>query len=449
MASSAFIADGLANIASGIGTTADKRIHSGYVFRKLLGHEIEARYRSSWLARKIIDLPASEMVRPKRLWQAENTDVTRLEEIEKELKLWEKLEECLKLGRMGGGLLVIGSRQGDVSQPLPDTASTDSLQYLHVMCRDDVALGEIERDPGSPMYGQPKWFEVAGNGSMVRLDPSRVIVFKGRYVPRRNANDTDAFWGDSELDAIDEAIVNADTAQHGLAALISESKVDIWGIPNLTTDFMTGEAEAALIKRFSASNLMKSIHNAVIKDAADTWETRQLNLSNVPEVIMTYIELVSGAASMPATVLLGKSPDGMNATGEGDLQNWERTLDGWRESILRPALEKLDPILKGSAGLGNASDVWWDFGPLREESPEEILERESKRATMVKTAIDAGAPTDPLLKGLANAFVEAAVLPGLDAEMAEYERMLEEDPEMPEPDLTAMARGAMEGEVEE
>ena len=189
---------------------------------------------------------------------------------------------------------------------------------------------------------------------------------------------------------------------------------------------------------------MKSIHNAVIKDAADTWETRQLNLSGIPDVMMAYLAIAAGAASMPATVLLGKSPDGMNATGDGDLQNWERTLDGWRESKLRPALNKLDSVLMPAAGVADGK-VWWDFGPLREEPPAEIIAREKARAEAVKVAIDAGAPSEPLLEALANAFVDAAILPGLDENLDEYEKMLEEEPELPEPDLTALARGASEG----
>ena len=439
-----FFNDGLVNIASGIGTTADKRSSAFYSFCKLPWHAIEARYRSSWIARKVIDLPAAEMTRPQRLWQADGTDTTRLEELERELGVWDKLEEALKLGRMGGGLMVIGCNQGKVDQPLPPAIRPDSLKYLHVMCRDDVILGDIDRDPGSETFGQPAYFEIVGDARMVRLHPSRVIPFKGRYVPRRNANDEEAFWGDSELDAIDEAIRNADTAQAGFAALIDEAKVDVWGIPNLTTEFMTGEAEAALIKRFTVSNTMKSIHNAVIKDAADEWETRELNLSGMPELMLTYLAIVAGAASMPATVLLGKSPDGMNATGDGDLQNWERTLDGWRESKLRPALNKLDSVLMPAAGV-TSGDVWWDFGPLREEPPVEIIAREKARAEAVKVAIDAGAPREPLLESLANAFVDAAILPGLDENLDEYKKALEEEPELPESDLTAMARGASEG----
>lgn len=441
--------DGLVSIASGIGTSADKRTGAGYCFRKLNWHEVEARYRSSWLARKIVDLPSAEMTRPKRAWQADDIDIGAVEETERKLGLWAKLEEALRLGRMGGGLLVIGAMQGAVDQPLRvEALGKNSLQYLHVMCRDDVSLGPINRDPGSPLFGQPEYYEIVGTSDMVKLHPSRVIPFKGRYVPRRGNNDVDAFWGDSELDAVDEAIRNADTAQNGLASLILEAKVDIWGIPDLTTSFQTAETEAQLIRRFTASNLFKSMHNAVIKDSEDTWETRELNLSNIPEVMNAYIALVAGAASMPATVLLGKSPDGMNATGDGDLQNWDRTLDGWREGQLRPALDYLDEILLRSA-LGNRPDkLWWDFGALRERSPAEILGEVKLAAEAVKTAIDAGMPQEPVLESLANAMVESGQFPGLDEGMKELKKALQEMPDESEEELTATVQGGTGEAVE-
>ena len=430
--------DGLANIASGMGGNADKRSFQVYRHQSLPYQQIEARYRSSWLARKVIDLPASEMTRPKRVWQADGADIGKLEELERTMGLWAKLEEALRLGRMGGAVMVLGSG-ANVGAPL--NAETATLDYLHVMSKEEVSLGPIQLDPGSPDYGQPVYYEVLGNSSMVRLHPSRVIPFKGRYVPRRNVDTVRAFWGDSELDAIDDAIRNADAAQNGFAALIEEAKVDIWGIPDLIDMMLDGEREQALIRRFTLSNLMKSNHNAVVKDAQDTWETRQLNTSGWTDIIMTYIAVVAGAASMPATVLLGKSPDGLNATGDGDLQNWERTLDGWRESQLRPALDRIDPMLKNTAGIGGAK-VWWAFGPLREATDDEITAGVKAKLDTIKVAIDAGAPAEPLLEVAANVMIESEQFSGLDALMADYKRGLEETEE---PDLDEAEAGLTQG----
>lgn len=443
--------DGIGNVLSGMGSSVDKRGGSYYFHNALSSQQIEACYRSSWLARKIIDLPASEMVRPMRDWQAESADISPLEKLEKQLGVWPKMQEALRLGSMGGGVIVMGVRQGTPEQPLDVTrVRPGDLMYLHVMARDEVNLGPIDNDPMSEYYGQPRYYEVMGPNTFVRLHPSRVIPFKGVYVPRRHVDTWSHFWGDSVLDAVMDAIVNADTAQNGFAALINEAKVDVYGIAEFTRSMASPEYEQQLIDRFSASNRAKSLYNAVIKDAEDTWETRQINFSGFKDVLLTYISIVAGAANMPATVLMGKSPDGMNASGNGDKENWYRTIDTMREEKLAPALDRLDEVLVRSALGDKPDDVWWNFGPLEEESEATKADLVTKLVNSAKVAIDAGMPSEPMLRATALAMSETGLYPGLDAGMEALEAELANPPEESEQALTAAVNGGMSGsDIEE
>lgn len=54
---------------------------------------------------------------------------------------------------------------------------------------------------------------------------------------------------------------------------------------------------------------------------------------------------MAGAAEMPATKLYGRSPDGMNATGESDMVMYYESIAQKQERMLRPALERLIPIM--------------------------------------------------------------------------------------------------------
>ena len=54
---------------------------------------------------------------------------------------------------------------------------------------------------------------------------------------------------------------------------------------------------------------------------------------------------MSGAAEIPATKLFGRSPQGLYATGESDLKNYYEMIAQMQERILRPALEKLLPVM--------------------------------------------------------------------------------------------------------
>lgn len=429
MARSPYTIDGLGNVLSGMGSSADKRSGSYYYHNALSFQQIEACYRSSWLARKIIDLPASEMTRPCRDWQAETSDSAAIEKLEKRLGVWPKIEEAIRLGRMGGGVLVMGVAQGNTEDALiMEALRPGDLMYLHVMSRDEVNLGPIDLDPMSPFYGQPMYYEVMGHSSFARLHPSRVIPFKGKYVPRKYVDTHNAFWGDSVLDSINDAIRNADTAQNGFASLIDEAKVDVWGVAEFMQGMASPDYEAQLIRRMTVANTMKSMHNAVIKDAEDTWETRQINFTGFKDVILTYIGLVAGAAEMPATVLMGKSPDGMNATGDGDKENWYRTLDGWRRSTITPALDTLDEVMVRSALGDKPDDVWWTFGPLEEEGESDRADLVGKIVTAAKLAIDAGMPSEPVLEATAMAMSESGLYPGLDAGMDALRAELSEPP---------------------
>lgn len=440
--------DGIGNVLSGMGSSVDKRGGSYYFHNALSSQQIEACYRSSWLARKIIDLTASEMVRPVRDWQAETADIEPLEKLEKQLGVWPKLQEALRLGNMGGGVIVMGVRQGTPEQPLDVTrVRSGDLMYMHVMHRDEINVGPIDKDPMSPYYGQPRYYEVMGPSTFVRLHPSRVIPFKGVYVPRRHVDEQSHFWGDSILDAVMDAIVNADTAQNGFAALINEAKVDVYGIADFTMSMASPEYEQQLIDRFSASNRAKSLYNAVIKDAEDTWETRQINFTGFKDVLLTYISIVAGAANMPATVLMGKSPDGMNASGDGDKENWYRTIDTMREERLTPALDRLDEVLVRSALGDKPADVWWTFGPLEEESEDKQAERVTKLVNAASVAIVAGMPSEPMLKATAMAMSESGLYPGLDAGIKALEAELANPPEESEEGLTAAVNGGIEAAV--
>ena len=75
--------------------------------------------------------------------------------------------------------------------------------------------------------------------------------------------------------------------------------------------------EKRVMRRLEIAQAAKSNHRAVIRDAAETWEQRQITWGGMPEIIMTYVSLVAAASDIPATRLMGKAPDGMNATGEG------------------------------------------------------------------------------------------------------------------------------------
>lgn len=423
------IFDGLVNLVSGAGTSVDKRTHGFYHQTYLQPTQIEAAYRTSWLMRKLVDLPPFDMTRAGRDWQCDGATTTAIEAEEKRLGLWSKVRQALVLGRLGGGLIVMGVGAEDAALPIkPRSLTKGSLRYLHVMTRWQVSLGPVVMDPTDPLFGQPSYFEIGfGKGLQTRVHPSRVVAFKGRQVPGlTGARSDEWFWGDSEMMAVQDAVKNADAALNGFASLIDEAKLDTVSIPGLTQLVSTTEGEALVLKRVQVANAMKSTHNTRILDAGrkdqpgETWETRQIAWAGMPDMIRTYLAAVAGAADIPATRLLGKSPDGMNATGSGDEANYVTKIKSDQQHMLRPALDQIDAVLLPSAGITPSADTWYEFAPLVELT-------EAERATAFKLRVDAivalqstgTIPDIALDKAVQNTAVEEGWLVGLDGALAE------------------------------
>ena len=100
-------ADGYANLMSRLGTTADRASAAYYWVPPLSQHQIEAAYRTSWLTRKVHDLPPFEMTSEGRCWNAKKEQITALEAYEKRrtINLWDKLRRALTVARLHGGAL--------------------------------------------------------------------------------------------------------------------------------------------------------------------------------------------------------------------------------------------------------------------------------------------------------------------------------------------------------
>ncbi len=435
-----FISDKLTNLMSGLGTDIDRSTASFYSFVPLTQQQAEASYRTSWLTRKIVDVPAKDMTREWRDWQAEGSDIEKIEAEEKRLQLRAKCQRALVLARLyGGGALVLGTNDTNPEQELrPDRVKTGGLTYIHVMSRHQLQPGIERLDPADPWYGHPDLFTITnGTGQTVRLHPSRVIAFVGQKAPEGSVLGVeDWFWGDPIMQSIGEAVRNADLAQAGFAALIDEAKLDILKIPRLMEMASSDEYEQRFLARLRAVKIGKSTLRAIAIDAEEEWEQRQTTWAGMPEMLFAMLQVASGAADIPVTRLLGQSPKGLQSTGDGEERDYHSMVKAWQDDLLAPALDRVDEPLIRSALGSRPEDVYYEFAPLYHLSEKDAAEVENKRASTVKTYSDTGLfPTDALAKAAANAMIESGQWPGLDAAIEESDKELGEEPEQDPADL--------------
>jgi hypothetical protein len=412
--------DGLANVLTGRGTTVDRSAHNFWMRRFTTPEQIESAYLGSWLHRKIVDITAQDMTRAGRDWDATDDQISAIEKEEKRLGYWPKLYEALTLGRLGGGAILIGLGD-DPTKPLPTTIRPGQIRYLSVLSRWQLSLGEMETDPESDNFGQPRYFRLSGTGRQVDIHPSRVAVFKGLPIPAiRMTSWEDNFWGMSVVEACDEAVQQATTACAGFSALIDEAKIDVFRFNGTVDQLSQPDGEAKLMKRVELTNAGKSVHRAVILDKEDEWVQRQLSLAGVRDVIITYDARVAGAADIPATRLFGKSPDGQNSTGESDLANYFQGVGAKQDMQLRPPMQQIDAVMLPSAGV--PSDLPWAFSTLMVLTEQQAADIELKEAQALEKIVGlALVPETAMAKTVQNRLIESGRWPGLKKAIEEAE----------------------------
>jgi phage-related protein (TIGR01555 family) len=447
------VSDGLQNLVANLGTERDKAAASGYGLVTLTDDLILAAYRGAWLPRKIVDIPAQDACRKWRDWQASPDQIEAIEAEEKRLGLRAKiLDARIKARLFGGAVVFIGTGDQNPAEELrPERVGKAGLLYLTVLSRREITAGEIETDPLSPFYGKPKDYQIssAGGRGQVTVHPSRLVTFIGQSVgDDQLAGGLTKGWGDSVLQSTYDAVRNADATAANIASLVFEAKVDVFRIPELMGSIADPAYEARLLKRFGVASTAKAINGALILDKEEEYEQKSATFQSLPDVLDRFLQLVSGAADIPTTRLLGQSPAGMNSTGEGDLRNYYDRLSSEQELVMGPAMAVLDECLIRSALGSRPPEVHYIWASLWQVSDKERAEIGVASANTIKTLVDTGLfPQEALAVAGANMLVERSIMPGLEQAiddaggLPDYEAVLEAEREQEAARLQAEQQG--------
>lgn len=430
-------ADSLLNLVTGLGTAKDKSISTRYNFVPIAMDQLDAAYRGDWIARKVIDIPAYDATRQWRSWQAKNNQIEDIEVEERRHGVQQKLAHAIVRARLyGGAAIFIGVGNEDPATELdPSSVRRGALRYIHVLNRNRISAGQIVRDITSPYYGEPEYYTLSSDAAgTVRVHPSRVVRINGADLPDPELS-ADGF-GDSVLQAVNDAIMQAGTMNANIAQLAHEAKVDIIRIPELMMSLATQEYRDRLTERFTLANVQKSINNTLMLDKDEEWSQRQVNFSGLPDMVRIYLMIATAAADIPATRFLGQSPAGLSSTGESDIRNYYDRVASDQAMKLTPAMARLDDVIVASALGSRPSEIHYRWNSLWQMTDKEKAEIAKLKADTWQVDVSQGLMPDyALQKGRENQLIEDGTYPGFEAALEEADNM-PEDPD-PEPIVVA------------
>jgi phage-related protein (TIGR01555 family) len=364
-------------------------------------------YYSDWQAKKIVDIPVDDMLR--EAWQYEGIDDVQqnaLETAQDKLNVLETFRQAMRLERLIGGaaiLLGVTDGQGDPSIPLDlSTLDRGCLRFLNVIPRSRIQKVELANDPLSPEYGRPQFYFIQGQ----RVHRSRLILFlgdpllsapDGTIMPTQYSRN-DGF-GQSKLTSIYDDLVRATGSRQAAYQLAQRAGVFIAQMDLLDLEG-SNAGQSAISQMQTIVNQLNAFRGAVIhRDAAQGFEpvaTITPSFGSVPELVMSFLQVLSAASDIPATRFLGQAPGGLNATGESDLENYYGRIESAQRLSLRPQLMQLLEVMGRSVfGAGfKSTSVDITFPPLWSLSEKEQAEVRTADINNVNALVTNGLLTD-------------------------------------------------------
>jgi phage-related protein (TIGR01555 family) len=352
-----------------------------------------ALYRENWIARKIIDVPAEDMT---KAWINITSDMTpemqdSIDRLERNTGVRAKIAEGLGLARLFGGagglIMIDGMDEDGLMEPLNlDSIMPGSFRGLMILDRwsgiyPDI---EIEDDISDPEFGKPKYYEItnAATSKSYMVHHSHLLRFEGRALPMWEQMSTQ-MWGESEIEIVYEELRKRDNASANLAGLIFRANINVMKMEGLgqMLGFGDVQAQSDLYATMQAQSQLLNNFSMYAIDAKDDFQSIQnTTFSGLNDIYESFMLDVCGAAEMPMTKLFGRSPAGLNSTGEGDLQNYYDGISSKQEKYARSPLQKLLPVMFMSQFGFVPDDINFRFNSPRTPSESELAELVDKKA---------------------------------------------------------------------
>jgi len=382
---------------------APEAIFAWYAAQGFLGYNFAAIVAQHWLVDKACTTPARDAVRHGFTMTVDGLDeeqqadaIADLHKANKRMGLNGQMQEFVQRARLFG-----------VRVWIPVVESTDPKYYEMPFNPDGVTPGSYRgmtqvdpywctpildaaasSDPSNPQFFNPTWWQVNG-----RLYHRSHLVVCIPYPVADILKPSYRYGGVPLPQRIMERVYAAERTANEAPMLAMSKRLVTW---------KTDLAEKLLDQDGTQTHLanmteLRDNFGVNMVDTGDDMTQLETSLADLDDVIMSQYTLVAAIADMPVTKLLGTPPKGMNATGEGDAENYQMTLESIQANDLDPLLERHLLLLTRSElepayGMAPGSlEVTADWNPLDTPSAKEYAEIELIKAQRDVQLANAGA----------------------------------------------------------
>lgn len=379
------------NLVSGLGSKRDPGSYTQSAGARIFSEgELEALYTGDGFARRIIDVPANDMVRAGFEIETEGDDDDAFDPVMvrmEELQAMERFCEALKLSALyGGALVVFGVQDGGLlEEPLNENA-VKGVDFLRVYDRHRVSRMVKYSDPMDSRYGQTEQYLVSPvNGSPYRVHETRCVVFQGDFVPERLRELQDG-WSASVLAKCWAQLMRFGVSHQWAEKLLERAQQAVNKMDGMWQQMMSPGGQKAIMDRLNILDMSRNILNTVAIDSKDDYTVQSNSFAGVPDIIDRFATALSAVTGMPRTLLLGEQSKGLSGGNEGDLQNWYAHISQLQKTRLLAPVDRLVGLLVKAMAL--PENYLIEFEPLHVPSDKDEAEVKKIEADTEKVKAD-------------------------------------------------------------
>ncbi len=321
---------------------------------------------------------------------SQGIDTKDIERTAQKYKLWETLRSAVRSEYVTGGCLVyldFGLSQEELIKPLR-LNKIDMRKFKGFRKIDPINITAIDVNtvnPSASDYMEPQSWYVIGLGTVHR---SHFLKFEAN-VPEAPMRPLTLYFGMPLTQLIKQDIANSNLVSQGVANLINRFRY----IYMKTEDsaFTTNNTSQLKAKLQFMSMSQDNFGVCPLKSTEDVLQLTT-SLTDVSENVEQCYLLISAKTDIPFTELMGKSAQGMDATGEGDRRKW---YDKCRsiQTEHKPQLLTMFGIVAGTKDPKGKFVEFSDyvFNPLEEATEKELAENIKAYSEVAQGLVGLGA----------------------------------------------------------
>ena len=330
----------------------------------------------------------------------------------------EAIKACLKWQQLYGGCSLIANVDQDYKTPL--TENFKKLQFIVGDRWHCTPIGSSPETCEKFLYtSNPSVKDINSN---IEIDKSRVFAYSGVSTPfyiKQMLNG----WGLSIFESILPALNMYMEALGVTLELVSEAKIDVFRIKDLSTTLASRGGTTAIKKRLKLMADAKNYTSTIALDLNDEYDQKQMNFSSLPQLIEQIQLLICSALKRPYSKIFGKGGSGLSEQ-TSDLENYYSLVDA---EVRTPAARMIKWVidLRCIQLFGRKlPDFQPQWKPLKILTEKEEAELKSKQLNDMLALFNAGIMSK---RQIAEKLTEKDILLFSDEELAKLPDDIQEE----------------------